>query len=294
MVICMKQIKTKICSKCKEKKLIEDFCKYSRSKDGYSCWCKKCRAEYANNYKKASKEHLIEYRAIYYINNKEKINKRNTKNYINNKKRILKKHAEWSKNNKEKIFKQKTQYREHNKERIRLRSINYLRKPASYKTYAFKIELVENVSEGCNGELLVLCAYCGKKYAPTNTDVTSRIKAINGNSAGELRFYCSENCKQACPIYNQKEWPKGFKKATSREVVPLLRQLVLNRDDYTCQKCAATTETAQLHVHHILSYTLNKMVANDPDSCITFCKSCHKKVHQQDGCKYHELKCGGK
>jgi 5-methylcytosine-specific restriction endonuclease McrA len=51
------------------------------------------------------------------------------------------------------------------------------------------------------------------------------------------------------------------------------------------------TKTAQLHVHHITSYVQNKMQANDPDSCITLCKKCHEKIHQQEGCKYNDLKC---
>jgi 5-methylcytosine-specific restriction endonuclease McrA len=120
-----------------------------------------------------------------------------------------------------------------------------------------------------------------------------RLQAFAGIITGEQRFYCSENCKISCPIFNQRLWPKGFKKATSREVVPLLRQLVLERDNYTCQKCGATTETAQLHVHHEKSYTLNKIMANDPDNCITLCKECHKKVHSQEGCKYVDLQCKG-
>jgi 5-methylcytosine-specific restriction endonuclease McrA len=143
-----------------------------------------------------------------------------------------------------------------------------------------------------NKKLLeVKCAYCGKWILPTNLQVKNRIRVFGGILSGECRFYCSENCKQACPIYNQKLWPKGFKKATSREVVPLLRQLVLERDNYICQKCGATIETAQLHVHHEKSYTLNKIMANDPDNCITLCKNCHKWVHSQVGCKYSDLKC---
>jgi 5-methylcytosine-specific restriction endonuclease McrA len=128
---------------------------------------------------------------------------------------------------------------------------------------------------------------------PTSLETKRRITAINMTFKGEQRFYCSNSCKSICPIFNQNKYPKGFKKATSREVVPLLRQLVLERDNYTCQKCGATTETAQLHVHHEKSYTLNKIMANDPDNCITLCKECHKKVHSQEGCKYVDLQCKG-
>jgi 5-methylcytosine-specific restriction endonuclease McrA len=36
---------------------------------------------------------------------------------------------------------------------------------------------------------------------------------------------------------------------------------------------------------------LNKVMANDPDNCITLCKDCHKQVHSREGCKYSDLKC---
>lgn len=35
--------------------------------------------------------------------------------------------------------------------------------------------------------------------------------------------------------------------------------------------------------------------ANDPDSCITLCKDCHKEIHMNiEGCKYNELGCNRK
>ena len=191
--------------------------------------------------------------------------------------------------NKEKLTKQRKQYRKNNAERIK----RQLRSNVKFDLYCDRLKQFEEIRR-CpeNKELLeVKCAYCGRWMKPINTQVKNRIRAFNGVSTGELRFYCSENCKQACPIYDQNKWPKGFKQVTSREVVPLLRQIVLKRDDYMCQKCGATTEIAQLHVHHIIPYVQNKMQANDPDSCITLCKECHKKVHQQEGCKYSDLTC---
>ena len=163
----------------------------------------------------------------------------------------------------------------------------------SSETFDSIPEIFEEVRQCPNNlELLeVKCAYCGKWIIPTNTQVSNRLQVFNGNYSGENRFYCSENCKQSCPIFRKILWPKGFKKATSREVVPLLRQLVLKRDNYACQKCGATTETAQLHVHHEKSYTLNKIMANDPDNCITLCKKCHQQVHSQEGCRTVDLRC---
>ncbi len=61
----------------------------------------------------------------------------------------------------------------------------------------------------------VLCMYCGKVYVPSRGSVVSRLQVINGNSNGALNLYCSNNCKKACPTFGKKEYPKGFKKATS-------------------------------------------------------------------------------
>jgi 5-methylcytosine-specific restriction endonuclease McrA len=196
---------------------------------------------------------------------------------------------QYNKDNAPRITEQRKQYNKDNVSQIK----QYRKDNALFESYFKKLEVFEEIRP-CLENLKLLevkCAYCGKWTKPTNLQVKNRLQSFNGTNAGESRFYCSENCKQSCPIYNKIKWPRGFKKATSREVVPLLRQLVLERDGYTCQKCGATTETAQLHVHHEKSYTLNKVMANDPDNCITLCKDCHKQVHSREGCKYSDLKC---
>ena len=161
---------------------------------------------------------------------------------------------------------------------------------ASYETYASQLSFAEKVSENEDGSLSVECTYCGKAVVPTREQVQDRIKSLNGRGSisQESRFYCDEGCKDACSIYHRRSFPKGFKKATSREVVPFLRQLVLKRDGYRCQKCGSEKT---LHCHHILSYTQNKMVGNDPDNCITLCKLCHKELHMTEGCTYQNLQC---
>lgn len=162
-----------------------------------------------------------------------------------------------------------------------------------YTTYCEKLSYVEEVgvdySIVSDGILKVKCAYCGKWFIPTVGSVRARIKSLIGIGNGEGRFYCSDKCKQACPIFNQKKFPKGFKPATSREVQPELRQLVLARDNWICKKCGATD--TELHCHHITGVVKNPIESADLDNCITLCKSCHKEVHRQKDCKYNELRC---
>jgi 5-methylcytosine-specific restriction endonuclease McrA len=168
---------------------------------------------------------------------------------------------------------------------------------AIYDTYAPQISFAEKVRRNLeNSSLLeVTCSYCGRWYSPSAYSVYNRRNALLGkfNDYTERRFYCSDYCRHACPVWNQRTYPKGFKKATSREVQPELRQLVLKRDEYACQLCDNTIENTELHCHHITAVAQNPIESADIDNCITLCKKCHKKVHSKKGCRYFELKCKG-
>lgn len=43
---------TKICSKCKQESLLQQFVKDKRYKDGYGSWCKSCRRSYQNKWQR--------------------------------------------------------------------------------------------------------------------------------------------------------------------------------------------------------------------------------------------------
>ena len=163
-----------------------------------------------------------------------------------------------------------------------------------YETYAPQLEKyqpVYNIEQGNLNLLGVECAFCKKIFVPKEASVRHRVEAINGRTGGEHNFYCSHNCKKACPTYGQKLWPKGFKPATYREVQPELRKMVLARDNYKCVKCGSILEAAELHCHHIDPVINNPIESADIDNCITLCKGCHKQVHKLPGCIYQELKC---
>jgi len=161
-----------------------------------------------------------------------------------------------------------------------------------YDIYFFKLEQYNIICRRSpkNEDILeTKCFYCNKWYIPSINSVWRRLQTIKGtgNRRGELHLYCSEGCKYSCSTYGQKLYPKGFKPATSREVQPQLRKLVLERDNWTCQKCGSTDE---LHCHHIDPVVNNPIESADVDNCITYCVECHKEAHQQDGCGYNELK----
>jgi len=163
-----------------------------------------------------------------------------------------------------------------------------------YTTYAPQLEKYHKVHKVTQDGLELLgveCMYCNQVFVPSTYKVQDRIKAIVGTTGGEQNFYCSENCKKACPTYRQVSYPKGFKISTAREVQPALRKLVLARDNYQCQICDAGLEDAELHCHHMTGVEQNPIESADVDNCITLCKKCHKHVHTLPACGYAQLKC---
>ena len=275
---------TKICSKCKQEKNVELFYKSIHQKDGFTNQCKSCvkqsyedkkdkKLEYQKSYRTRNIEKITEYQKNYKTRNKEKISERGKQFYKENKDKVLL----WQKN-----------YRESDNDKIKYRNKRYYNTFALYLTYRNQLTVDEEPRLAEDGiSLEVRCKYCGKYYIPTNQQVMNRILAINGNGNGDQFLYCSEGCKKSCSVYKQRKYPKGFKPATSREVQPQLRKLVLERDNWTCQKSGSIEE---LHCHHIDPVINNPIESADTDNCITYCSSCHKETHQQDGCKYGELK----
>ena len=291
----------KICSKCKQEKPIIEFCRDKNRKSGRYPQCKSCAKEYIK---------------IYTFNNKDKLKEYHKKLYIANKGQIDERNKLWSENNKEHKKEQSKLYRKlnrnkinniikiwemNNKERIKERKQIYRNSPAKYDTYADRISWCEEVRRDPDNYdyLQIRCTQssCRKWFTPTKMQVGSRLSSLNGGR-GELRFYCSDGCKQNCPIWNKS--PEQLMKEDAvkagrltwlelnREVQPQLRQMVFKRDGWKCTKCESTES---LHCHHVEGIRWEPLQSSDIDMCITVCKECHKEIHQKDGCKYNELKC---
>lgn len=215
-------------------------------------------------------------------------------------KRWRKENPDWQPMKKEKYVKkvsetQKENYSDNSRRLIYTSDYN-TKNLVLYDKFAHSIDFAEEVRRDPKDEnvLQVRCAYCGRWFTPNLSRIGARMAALNWNMKdnNEGRLYCSDACKQECPIFRQVGFPKGYKKATSRETQPELRQLVLKRDNYECQKCGAIEP---LHCHHMTGVEQNPIESADVDNCITLCKKCHKFVHTQEGCKYFQLqrrKCG--
>lgn len=247
----------KICPGCEEAKeaTLENFHSDKRNKDGLFGLCKKC------------------------------VTKRNKIRYKKNKELILQQNKEYRTKNKEKLAKYDKERKPKNKEKIKEYNKEYRQRPALYDTYAHQLEWCEKVKR--NGKFLeVICTKCKIWFIPTNTCVSMRIYAINGNTTGnsEYRFYCSEECKNTCEIYHKK--PDDLMRDDAikagripwhnvdRELQRELREIVLERDNYTCQECGSTDNP---ECHHIKPVATEPIESADVDNCITLCEKCHKK-----------------
>jgi hypothetical protein len=163
-------------------------------------------------------------------------------------------------------------------------------KYANYDLYVDDISFCEETRRNKDNPhiLEVRCSYCGKWYPPKTMDVVNRKLKIDRDLA---KFYCSDECKDLCPIFGQALYPKGHinnNKLPTVEVSPELRKMVFLRDNYECQKCGSPNS---LECHHIQGKAQNPILANDVSNCITFCKECHLKIHQTiPGCSYYDLR----
>lgn len=162
-----------------------------------------------------------------------------------------------------------------------------------YNTYANQIDYIEKVRRNQEDKniLEVKCSKCNNWYIPKMTEVSHRIQSLNGNQLGESRLYCSDECKKECQVFNQKKYPKDNKPYYHREVQSELRQMVLERDNWECQKCG---KKEHLICHHIEGIRWEPLESADIDQCITVCKDCDKEVHSIDGCRKIDMRCKNK
>ena len=65
------------------------------------------------------------------------------------------------------------------------------------------------------------------------------------------------------------------------------KRKVLERDNYTCQKC---NKKEHLAAHHIENYSEKEELRTDINNGITLCVECHKEFHKEFGNKNNNKK----
>jgi len=96
-------MQTKQCTKCNKIKILSEYTKDKKSKDGLKYYCKKCSIENVKKYYLSHKEHVRKYKAKYQIKNKERLNEICRKNHQDNKKERNHKAKIYRKNNLDKL-----------------------------------------------------------------------------------------------------------------------------------------------------------------------------------------------
>ena len=256
--------------------------------------------KYQQEYYKKNKETILKKCKKYRDDNKDKIRKYHKKHYIENKEEIDKKHKEYRETHKAEISTYHHENHKKNKLIINAKKKAYRRSFAKYDVWFERMKpyypgAIQQDPE--NKEFVqVRCKYCNNWFNPTNSQIKGRWERITGiNDHGVHELYCSKACKRACPSFNQKKYPKGFKQNTSREVQPELRKMVFERDNWTCQKCGKSKKDFPeliLHCHHIFPINEDPIRSADMDNCETLCKECHLWKHKNiPGCGHAEMRC---
>ena len=157
-----------------------------------------------------------------------------------------------------------------------------------YDTYAHQLEWCEEVRRNEKDPIVleVRCAYnkCRKWYIPTLNNVSNRIQAINGKKRGEHRFYCSEKCKDKCPIYGMRpeylinrdrnKFNGIINCMSSTHELSIWKKEVLKRVGNQCEMCGSIKN---INVHHEYPQKTHQIFSLDPDNGIVLCKKCHYK-----------------
>ena len=145
-------------------------------------------------------------------------------------------------------------------------------------------------------EIQVHCKYSECKnskekdgwFTPTASQLSERIRQLERTGKDLIYFYCCQECKDICPLYNShgtdpfkvpKELPYTY------EEYQTFRQHVLTRDNHLCQFCGDKATD----VHHERPQKLEPFFALDPDFAWSCCEECHYSKGHAGECNTNNL-----
>jgi 5-methylcytosine-specific restriction endonuclease McrA len=125
-------------------------------------------------------------------------------------------------------------------------------------------------------------------FTPTPRQLEWRISALHNKGVDLNYFYCSQECKDTCSLYNS----HGFdplkvqvESSYTSEEYQTFRQHVLTRDNNTCQFCG----NEATDVHHERPQKLEPFFALDPDFAWSSCEGCHYSKGHSGECNRGNL-----
>ena len=226
--------KTKPCSKCKEVKLLSEYNKNSRSKDGLKAQCRLCCKAYNNQWSKDNKQRKAESTAKWYKENKERKRKYTADWYKNNKERKSQTNKEWLEKNRERRKEVQKEYRRRNKERISEYNKKYQQdKPeiSREKTRRYRSRKRELFVEDIKEKELIdrdgtLCSYC-RKELEFGTKTAVHVDHVIPLSLGGIHdpnnlVLACRSCNTSKRDENPKDWVRDRNYSPSKFVVDII------------------------------------------------------------------------
>ena len=152
-------------------------------------------------------------------------------------------------------------------------------------------EKEKEIQVHCKNHLCPNSKEQGGWFTPTGIQLTERIRNIERprGIGGGGYFYCCDECKDECPLFNKKistlikqdQINAGRIKEDlyTYEEYQTFRQQVLKREDYLCEYC----DKPAIDVHHSRPQKL------EPDFGVACCESCHYKYGHKDECSTGNL-----
>lgn len=156
---------------------------------------------------------------------------------------------------------------------------------------------IEEIMDDPNGPgILVRCKHsnCRKWFKPTKTQIYSRLAVIempqNTTIGTENLFYCSNECKDSCPLYKTHSDPLDIRGEDMNKALPYELFIWTNEvfkrqcDEYGYNFCVKCHSMNNLHAHHIDPQKLEPGYSLDPENGIIFCSDCHYSTGHKGEC----------
>ena len=125
-------------------------------------------------------------------------------------------------------------------------------------------------------------------FTPSLKQIQDRKDCLANEGEDKCNFYCSQYCKDSCPLYGLRFDPfRNIKLPYTSAQQQDWKQEVLKRQKEECDCnhnfCEKCYSTEKLHVHHEKPVKTHPHLALDPDNGIVLCQKCHYKYGHKYG-----------
>ncbi len=203
----MTEKKYKICSKCKQEKLLRDFYKDTTQKFGVRSQCKKCVKEFLAKYRRENPEKVKECKAKYYQKNSDKVKERAVKYYQKNSKKVKERVKKYHRENPEKIKERAAKYRRENPEKVKECKAKYYQKNSDkIKELAVKYQNKRYKNDENFRITSLLRARLSQALKSQSAKKSKSAQELVGCSRDELWEHLENQFKDGMTRQNQGEW----------------------------------------------------------------------------------------